>query len=82
MYSIDFVLVLVVFEWYGFCNSVVCIRRNRKLLKLTLVTFCSHDAPVTRDENGRNFFRTVPFCFLHFFIHFRICEIPFSYLRK
>jgi hypothetical protein len=36
----------------------------------------------SRDENGRNFPRTVPFRFLHFSVRFRICEIPFSYLRK
>jgi hypothetical protein len=35
-----------------------------------------------RDENGRNFPRTVPFRFLYFSVRFRICEIPFSYLRK
>jgi hypothetical protein len=33
-------------------------------------------------QNGRNFFFTVPFRFLYFLVHFRICEIPFSYLRK
>jgi hypothetical protein len=37
---------------------------------------------IRRDENGRNFFRTIPFRFLYFSIRFRICEIPFSYLRK
>jgi hypothetical protein len=36
----------------------------------------------SRDENGRNFSRIVPFCFLYFLVRFRICEIPFSYLRK
>jgi hypothetical protein len=40
------------------------------------------EAPGNRDENGRNFSHTVPFRFLYFFVRFRICEIPFSYLRK
>jgi hypothetical protein len=37
---------------------------------------------LSRDENGRNFSRTVPFRFLYFSVRFRICEIPFLYLRK
>jgi hypothetical protein len=37
---------------------------------------------LARDENGRNFSRTVPFRFLYFSVRFRIYEIPFLYLRK
>jgi hypothetical protein len=37
---------------------------------------------LSRDENGQIFSRTIPFCFLHFPVCFRICEILFSYLRK
>jgi hypothetical protein len=36
----------------------------------------------TRDENGRNFSRIVPFRFLYFSVRFRICEIPFSYFAE
>jgi hypothetical protein len=45
---------------------------------------CAASGPpaAPRDENGRNFSRTVPFHFLYFPVRFRICEIPFSYLRK
>jgi hypothetical protein len=52
-----------------------------RLLREPLLNLHPHK-PSSRDENGWDFSRTVPFRFLHFSVHFRICEIPFSYLRK
>jgi serine/threonine protein kinase len=65
-------------------GKTVMAEERERLLCFEYIRKGSLDNYLTgiRYENGRNFSRTVPFHFLYFPVCFRICEIPFSYLRK